>query len=205
METKNADLSTLRIDRTNKDNDRPGKVKMVVWIAVIVILSLGGYFLANRFLKPLVEVKLTTVVLQSPSRTNAILTASGYIVAQRKAAVASKGTGRLVYIGVVEGDVVKENQIIARLEDNDIKAQLEQRKANLKFYEADLNVASNNLSREKELLEKGLSSQAVFDGVEAQYNRLLASIELAKAQILSSEVDLENTLIRAPFDGTVLT
>jgi HlyD family secretion protein len=71
-----------------------------------------------------IEVKLITAVTQSPSQTNASLTASGYIVAQRKAAVASKGTGRLIWLGVVEGDKVKKGQIIGKLEDNDIRALL---------------------------------------------------------------------------------
>jgi RND family efflux transporter MFP subunit len=150
-------------------------------------------------------VKLTTVFKQSPAKSNAILTASGYVVAQRKAAIASKGTGRLVYLGVVEGDQVKKDQVIGRLEDNDIRAQLEQAKANLKLQQADLNDAKNTFGRVKELFDKGLSSQQEFDQAEANYNRILASIEVAKAGVQAAEVALENTLIRAPFDGTVLT
>jgi HlyD family secretion protein len=94
---------------------------------------------------PAIEVTLTTVSWTSPSQSNAVLTASGYVVAQRKAAVASKGTGRLVYLGVVEGDRVKKNQIIARLEDSDVRASLEQAKANLRLNEADLKDAQQSL------------------------------------------------------------
>lgn len=208
METKHADLSSLRIDRTQNELPNPNKKKIYVIaastiIAITVLIVLVGMW--NKFMSPAVEVKLTTVELQSPSQTNAILQASGYVVAQRKAAVASKGTGRLVYLGVVEGDRVFTNQIIARLEDNDIKAQLEQAKATLKLYEADFKEAGNSFKRAEELLKSGSATPADVDAAEARYHRVLASIELAKAQVQSAEVALENTLIRAPFNGTVLT
>ncbi len=124
---------------------------------------------------------------------------------RRKAAIASKGTGRLIFLGVVEGDKVVKNQIIGRLENTDILPQLEEAKANLQLYKADLNSAENTFNREKELFQKGLSSQQTYDQAEASYNRLLASIEIANARIKQYEVAIENTLIRAPFDGTVLT
>jgi RND family efflux transporter MFP subunit len=143
--------------------------------------------------------------MTSSSQTNAVLTASGYVVAQRKAAVASKGTGRLVYLGVVEGDKVRKEKIIARLEDSDIKAQLEQTKANLKVVEAELKDAENTFNRQKTLLKTGAATQVELDAAEARYNRVLASIDVAKAMVNSAEVAMENTLIRAPFDGTVLT
>ncbi|MEB2355450.1 MAG: efflux RND transporter periplasmic adaptor subunit, partial [Ignavibacteriales bacterium] len=164
-----------------------------------------GYFILPKILSGAVEVRLSTAVLQKPGQTAASLNASGYVVAQRKAAIASKGTGRLIYLGVVEGDKVKKNQIIARLENTDILAQLDEARANLKLVQADLINAENTFDRERELFNKGLSSQQQFDQAEADYNRLLASIEAAKARIKQYEVALENTLIRAPFDGTVLT
>lgn len=204
METKNADLSSLRIDRSNKEDIKSSKKNIFIILGLIILIIIG-YFLINSFLGNTVEVKLTTAVLQKPGQTTASLNASGYVVAQRKAAIASKGTGRLIYLGVVEGDKVKKDQIIARLENTDIVAQLDEAKANLTLTQADLRNAENTFRRESELFNKGLSSQQVFDQAEANYNRLLASIEVAKARIKQYEVALENTLIRAPFDGTVLT
>jgi RND family efflux transporter MFP subunit len=203
MDSKNADLSSLKIDRSN--NNPKSSSKFVIYGLVLIIIIIAGYFIISSFTSSAIEVKLTTVVKQSPAKSNAILTASGYVVAQRKAAIASKGTGRLIYLGVVEGDKVKKDQVIGRLEDNDIRAQLEQAKANSKLQEADLNDAKNTFDRVKELFEKGLSSQQEYDQAEANYNRILASIEVAKAGVQVAEVALENTLIRAPFDGTVLT
>ncbi|HKJ81102.1 MAG TPA: efflux RND transporter periplasmic adaptor subunit, partial [Ignavibacteriaceae bacterium] len=147
----------------------------------------------------------TTAELQTPAQTNAVFTASGYVVAQRKAAVASKGTGRLIYLGVVEGDKVKKDEIIARLEDSDVKAQLAEAKANLEVQQAGLNNAKNNYDRQKALIKTGSTTPVDLDAAQANYERTLASIDLAKAQIQAAEVAVENTIIRAPFDGTVLT
>ncbi len=205
METKNADLSSLKISRTEDPQSHSSAKKIVIWVAILIAILAAGYFSINLLLEKTIEVKLITVEFQSASQSNIILTASGYVVAQRKASVASKGTGRLVYIGVVEGDEVKKDQILARIEDSDIKAQLEEAEANLKFYEADLKEAENNYKREVELFEKGLTSAQLFDRAEANYKRLLASLDIAKARITQYEVALENTIIRAPFDGTVLT
>jgi RND family efflux transporter MFP subunit len=207
MEAQKADLSALRIDR-QKDSEDDGKSRRLTWvisIAVILAIAITGYFALGNALAQAIEVSLATATISSPSQSNAVLTASGYVVAQRKAAVASKGTGRLVFLGVVEGDKVKKDEMIARLEDSDILAALDQAKANLKVNEADLISAQRALEREKALFEKGLSTQADYDNADATYRRVLASIDVAKAQVTAQDVALENTRIRAPFDGTVLT
>ena len=204
METKNADLSSLRIDRSNNEENNSSKKTIFIIIGAVLLIFIG-YFVINLILGSSVKVKLTTVVLQKPGQTTTSLNASGYVVAQRKAAIASKGTGRLIYLGVVEGDQVKKNQIIGRLENNDILAQLDQAKANLNLQQAGLVDAQNTFSRVQNLFNKGLSSQQEFDQAQSNLNSVLASIEVAKAGIRVAEVSLENTLIRAPFDGTVLT
>jgi RND family efflux transporter MFP subunit len=209
METKNADLSALKINR-NEDFNNPKRdysyyYKRIAVVVVIAILIVAGYFFVKSLMDTSVEVDLTTVVLRSPSESNAILTASGYVVAQRKASVASKGTGRLVYLGVVEGDKVLKNQVIARLDDSDIKAQLDQAKANLKLSEAELKDAERGYERQKELLKSNATTQEAVDAAEARYLKVIASIELMKAGVVGAEVAMENMLIRAPFNGTVLT
>lgn len=207
MESKRSDLSSLRINRDAAENS--SRIKKLVWTIIIIIIGavliIGGYTISQSLFSDEVEVNLAAAAYVSPWQTSAVLTASGYVVAQRKASVASKGTGKLVYLGVVEGDVVKKGQIIARLEDNDIRAQLEQAKANLKLTKADLKEAENNFNRQKELLKTNSTTQASVDAAEAAYLRVLANIDVANAQVKTAEVNLENTLIRAPFDGTVLT
>jgi RND family efflux transporter MFP subunit len=207
METKNIDLSALRIHRSQGGQDGPPKkTGMYIGIAMtIIVLVLGGIFLSQKIFAPVIEVKLTTASWTSPSQSNAILTASGYVVAQRKAAIASKATGRLMYLGVVEGDHVVKGQIIARLEDSDMRAVASQARASLAVSQADLKAAEQNFIRQKTLLAKNLSTQADFENAEGQLQRVTASIEVAKAGVESAEVALENTIIRAPFNGTVLT
>ena len=97
---------------------------MIGWSLAIVVIVAAGWWIKNR-LDPGVEVQLATASLTSPAQANAVLTASGYVVARRKAAVASKGTGTLVFLGVEEGDRVKKGQIIARLDDADVAASLQ--------------------------------------------------------------------------------
>jgi RND family efflux transporter MFP subunit len=156
-------------------------------------------------LSPAIEVELTTATLTYPSQANAVLTASGYVVAQQKAAVASKGTGRLVYLGVQEGDAVKKGQIIGRLEDQDVVAALVKARADLEYARADLQDAQTSRDRQRALFGSGLASKADLDAAEARFLRVRASIASAEAAVTSAEVAVENTRIRAPFDGTVLT
>ena len=206
METKDVDLSRLRIDRSEKSvNPDSNRNKIIGTVIGLIVVAVILFFVLRSSFTPGIEVKLTTAVTQSPSQTNASLTASGYIVAQRKAAVASKGTGRLIWLGVVEGDKVKKGQVIGRLEDNDIHALLDQAKANLSLTQADLKDAENSYNREKALLKTGSATKMEVDAAEARYLRVLASIEAAKANISSQEIAIENMLIRAPFDGTVLS
>lgn len=210
MENQTADLSGLRIRRSpdqepREQGGRP-KSRWLFFIGLVVVLVPLAYLvISSSFFNQAVTVQLATATLSSSSQADAVLTASGYVVAQRKAAVASKATGRLERLNVVEGDRVKKGDIIARLEDSDIRASLEQARANLRLNEADLKDANQWMGRAKTLLERGVSSQADYDGAEARYNRVLAAIEVAKAAVVGAEVALENTLIRAPFDGTVLT
>ena len=207
METKNSDLSSLKINRSENNSGSPRKksTALIISLLVILILAFIGYNVLSPLFSQKIEVKLTTAELQTPAQTNAVFTASGYVVAQRKAAVASKGTGRLIYLGVVEGDKVKKDEIIARLEDSDVKAQLAEAKANLEVQQAGLNSAKNSYDRQKALFKTGSTTSADLDAAQANYERTLASIELAKAQRQAAEVAVENTIIRAPFDGTVLT
>ena len=85
---------------------------------------------------------------------------------------------------------LKKNQVIARLEDNDIKAMLEESKASLNLYQADLKDAENNFNRVTKLLQTGSVSQQEYDQAQSKYNRVLASIEIARARVNAAEVAL---------------
>ena len=208
MEAKNADLSGLRINRTAEtDSSTRGLPRGLAagLAAAGVVVLVAVLLLTTGALGSAIPVRLTPATMVSPIRSGAVLIASGYVVAQRKAAVASKGTGRLVYLGVVEGDRVKTGQVIARIEDSDVQAQLASAQASLALSRAELHDAERSLARERALLDSGFTSQASYDAADARYERVKAGIAVAQAAVQSAQVALENTVIRAPFDGTVLT
>ena len=207
MATKDADLASLRIDRSSQGGNLPAKSKtkrkIVIAVAVALVLAAVIMLLKDVF-NPGVEVQLATAALTSPSQSNAVLTASGYVVARRKAAVASKGTGRLVFLGVEEGDKVKMGQVIARLEDSDVIAARDRARENLRLAEADLYEAKKNLERMRILLKQEAIAPVEVDVADARYKRVVATIEAARYGVREAEVAVENTRIIAPFDGTVL-
>ncbi len=216
------DLSKLRIDRSERaETEKSSSGRTIVWtlsIAAIVVIA-AMFFFFRGAVSSATEVETHTVTAISPAQANAVLTASGYVVAQRQAAVASKGTGRLVFLGVEEGDQVTEGQILARLEDNDMRAALAQarasvnyERANLSNAQAELADATTNYERMKKLVAEQMVRQADFDMAEARYKRAAATVQAVEASIgvaqaaaNTAEIGVENTNIRAPFAGTVLT
>jgi len=208
MEAKNADLSALRINRAADGAPPPTDRRLWVLIGVGAagaIVLVATLLLTGGAFRSAIPVHLTPATMVSPMRSGAVMIASGYVVAQRKAAVASKGTGRLVYLGVVEGDRVRTGQVLARIEDADVRAQLAQAQANLALSRAELRDAERSVAREKTLLDSNFTAQATYDAADARLERVKAGIAVAQAALQSAEVALENTVIRAPFDGTVLT
>jgi RND family efflux transporter MFP subunit len=207
MSEKEMDLSSLKIDRAQRKNPETRGKYIKTGIIVLLFAAIAYtlfYFFGDIFDPPL-EVKMTTAIMQTPTESEALLTGNGYVVAQRKASIASKAMGRLVYLKVVEGDRVRKGEVIGRLEDTDILAQIAQAEANLKLAETDLREAENNYKRIKQLFDKSVATEMEVDAAETRLKRVVAGIELARMQIKTLKVDLENTLIRAPFDGTVLT
>lgn len=213
------DLSGLRIDRSAPEAARGARRRRRYgrWIVLaIVIAALGLFAYLNR---PAVEVELGTAAQAYPSQAYIVLNATGYVVAQRKASVASKATGRLEWLGVREGSQVRAGEVLARLENLDVTAQMQQAAANVKVAEANLQQgeaelkdARRALDRSAELLAKKFVSQAAHDTVVARHSKaeaamagFRAAIAAARANFRAAQVAVEQTLIRAPFDGVVLT
>jgi RND family efflux transporter MFP subunit len=166
-----------------------------------------------------VSVETTKVTQAWPSSAVSDLTATGYVVAQKKASIASKGTGRLEWLGVREGSVVKEGEIIARLESADLKAQVAQAKAGVesaraqvKKAEADAFEANLAFKRSAELLRQGFISPSAHDSAISRLKQAQAGVAAEQATVrqaeavqVQAEVNLDNAYIRAPFAGVVLT
>jgi len=200
-----SELAKLRIDRDAEQSESSGSWKKFLWLLILPVLAAVGYYLYQGPLKPPKQVKVTTVIVSSPTKANAVLNASGYVVAQRKAEVASKGTGKLEKLLVEEGTKVKQNDVLGRLESHDVDAALAQAKADLQVEIASLAEAKSNFNRKKTAVEQKILPESEFDAATAQYNRGIANVESAKARVRGAQVAVENTYIRAPFDGTVLT
>lgn len=213
------DLSQLKIDKTT-DIYRPQRRRKLIYITVgICFIVLLGVFYVKGVFTPAVQVEAANVTQVYPSQTFTLLNASGYVVAQRKAAVASKVTGRLISITVEEGSRVRKGEVIARLENDDVIALRDQADANLSAVrynleqsKAELNDATASFNRNKELVRQGYISKAENDVSEARYNKAVAAVAAAEAAIKANaaglqnaKVSLEYTLIRAPFDAVVLT
>jgi RND family efflux transporter MFP subunit len=213
----NEDLSRLQIDRAASRPAPRLRARRWWWLAAALLAAGAAYWMFVR--NAPVTVEVAPVSQAYPSQAHTLLNATGYVVAQRKAAVASKATGRLEWLNVREGSQVKAGEILARLESNDVKAQMQQAaagvrvaQANLEQGTAELKDAARALERSRDLLAQKFVSAAAHDIVAARHEKAQAaihgyraSIAVAQANLRVAEVAVEQTLIRAPFDGVVLT
>lgn len=181
------DLSALRISR---DPDRPRSGKG--WIVLLVLLGLGAaagaWFWRNS--SSAAEVEIGMVRLVGSGDAGAILSASGYILPDRKADVSSRVFGTLEWVGIEVGSKVKKGDVIGRLANADIAAQVEEAKAAV----AD---AEREYDRWKKIVDKGIEPKAQLDKADTQ-------LQLVRARLKKAEADFEYSLIRAPFDGVVV-
>ncbi len=200
------DISALKIDKSKKYDDRPkSKLWNYLTFLIVIIVIIIAYYSFQEKIRPATKVKIATAQLMSGSEAQASLVATGYVVAQRKAEVASKGTGRLKYLRFEEGDKVKTNEIIAELENEDIKANLDLAKAELLRAKTELLNAERQYKRTKELYKSGSKTKVEFENFETAFKLAQAALAGRIALVKVAEVNLENTIIRAPFDGTILT
>ena len=211
-----ADLDKLKIDRSMTPIRR--RRRKWLWPVVVVAIVVAAAVAAWAMRRPPV-VQTTPIVTSFPSQQFAVLNATGFVVAQRKAAIASKATGRLEWLGVTEGSRVKAGDAIARLDNRDVVAQAESAEANVRAARAALDQASaeerdaaQQLARNNELVSKGFVSRASVDTLKARHDRAVAAIASARANIGVAEANARNarvavdyTLIRAPFDGVILS
>src|SRR5258706_1138762 len=212
------DLSRLKIDRAASGPALRPRRRWLRYDVLAYVLAGIVSGVASRFAAP-VQVKAATVASAYPSQSYTLLNATGYVVPERKAALSSKATGRLEWLGVLEGSRVKADEIIARVESKDMRAALDQAaaqvhlaQANLQQGFAELRDAEANFNRSKELLSKKFISGAQHDTDTARLGKARAVIAAQRAGVASAEanrqaaeVALEQTVIRAPFDAIVLT
>lgn len=199
------------------------------WVAAAVaVAGVAFVLLAPRR----ADVQAVTVQTAYPSQQYSQLAASGYVVAQRRAAVSSKATGRLVELNVRDGSLVKTGELLARLDAADVaaslgvseagvrqsEAALKQAEANLKVAQAQQLNADDELKRTMGLAAQGFVSPQAAEAVQTRARTAAAStaaaqaalataravIGQAQAQVKVQQVNRDSTEIRAPFDGVVL-
>ncbi len=214
-------LSQLLIDRDPAaaalHRRRPWWRSLWAWAGAALIAAALAWGLSQRG-RP-VPVELGTVAAAYPSQAIAVLSATGHVSAATHASVSSKGTGRLEWLGVQEGQRVLKGEVIARLESRDVRAQREQAaasveaaKANLAQGDAELVDADLTLKRARDLAQRNFISSSEVDSAVARHDKaaaaiasLRAQIGVAEANLRAADVAVEQTLIRAPFTGVVLT
>ncbi|MCO1368116.1 efflux RND transporter periplasmic adaptor subunit [Burkholderia multivorans] len=207
-------LDKLKIDRGPIAAPRRRRWVRYAAAAALAVVALGIGLAVTR--RPTVDT--TAVTSAYPYQNDTQLNATGYVVPQRKAAVASKGQGRVEWLGVLEGTRVKKDEIIARLESRDVEASLAQAlaqvkvaRANLGVQQAELKDAEIALRRTAALAPRGAVPAAQLDTDTARVNKARASVNSGEAAVASAEanaraaqVAVDQTVIRAPFDGIVL-
>jgi RND family efflux transporter MFP subunit len=212
-------LDDLRIERK-----APPGSKSKTWPLLISVLLLLGIGAAVWWFRKPVAVEVRTVPAREISKSNTpgtgertVLNASGYVTARRQATVSSKITGKVVEVLIEEGMKVKEGQILAHIDDTNIKASLLLSEAQLKSAQAALaetrvriKEAEQELARQSDLVKSKIATQADYDHAEAAALALKAKFEQQKADIVVADRNvatwqqqLDDTIIRAPFSGIV--
>ena len=201
------DIASLRLE----DESVSSGPRRWPWVLlVLIILGLGGFYtwrLRERWSAIEVTTTRPTLMTANQRGTNPgapILTASGYLVARRKAVVSAKIQGRLSKLNVEEGSRVREGDVIARLESSDYEAQVQRARAAVQHAQADLQEYQRQLHISEKLAAAKVSSQDALDAARSRVNLAQAAVSQAKADEGYAAAQLQNTYIRAPFTGVVV-
>ena len=211
------DLSALRIDDRHRSQPKMGKRILYASIPVLIFAGIVAAAYAFRSQKPMVEV--ATAAKPDRDGRQTLLNASGYVTPRRRATIAAKITGRVTAVYFDEGTHVREGQLLATLDDSDVRRALEAAKADrnsaqaaIADYEVQLRNARIELHRAEQLQKAGVQTQQALDNATMTADSLKAKIELAKQQVAASEARIgeaqqavDNCTIRAPFAGIVVS
>ena len=215
MSSPKPSLDDLRIERSARPAAGPGvRVASGVVVAVLLLAALA-WWLTRAKATEVRMVLAREVATGGGERT--VLNASGYVTARRAATVSSKVTGKVVEVLIEEGMKVKEAQVLARLDDTNVKtslrvaeAQWESAKTALGEIRAQLKQADQEFRRATSLAKQGIASPADLDRAESEAGTLKARLErqerdvtVAERQVAMWQQQLDDTIIRAPFAGVV--
>jgi RND family efflux transporter MFP subunit len=218
MDDKSALLNQLRIERGGAPASAgKGRIWLGVAVVLVAVAALAAWWWTRPGAVPVHVVAAQAIAGEGAAAAGSILDASGYVVARRQATVASKITAKMVELDIEEGDHVKAGQIIAKLDDTNIRAALNQASAQLDYAKAGLAETQVNLTnaqrdydRQKSLIQGHFVSQAAVDNSQTTMDALRAQLATQRsnvdvvAQALSvAQRNLDDTIVRAPFSGIV--
>jgi len=199
------ELASLKIDRT-RSGASPWRWPLLLLVPVALVL-LVLYGLRARQAFSAIEVETTTVAVSRQVEASAgtpILTASGYVVARRKAVVSAKIQGRLSELRVEEGSVVREGETLARLESIDYEASVARSRAAVQRSEADLSEFKRQLRLADDMAKQRIMSDDQREAAASRVKIAEAQLAQSAADLAFAEAQLQNTVIRAPFGGVVV-
>ena len=218
MDDKSALLNQLRIDR-GSESPHPGRTRLWAAAALLLLAAAGAvaWWWTRPSAVPVHIVEAQAIAGSGAAAAGSILDASGYVVARRQATVASKITAKMVELDIEEGDHVKAGQIIAKLDDTNIRAALNQASAQLDYAKAGLAETQVNLinaqrdyDRQKSLMLGHFVSQSAVDNAQTTVDAMRAQLATQRSNVdvvaraLSvAERNLDDTIVRAPFTGIV--
>ncbi len=209
-------LDQLRIEREPETEPSGWGRVVAVLVVLAIVVAAGAWWWLNR--EGAVTVKTVAARTAAPNAASTVLNASGYVTARRQATVSSKFTGKVTEVLIEEGMTVEEGQVLARLDDSNLRAafeladaQLASARSSLKETEALLTEARHNYDRTQNLVEKQLASQQELDrtraaalALAAQLERRNADVTVAQRQVDVYAQQLEDSIIRAPFAGVIV-
>lgn len=208
-------LKELRLDREVREGGGRHWARWTLLVLVVGGLAAGAYLaLSSRI--PQVAIAVAEAPGAGPTT---VLDATGYVIARRQATVSSKISGRLAEVRIEEGIQVDAGQVLARLDDVDARAKLDLVQARLAAAQAQLEQirvqlekARRDLKRQEELAARKLTSDELLQNARTQVQSLSAQIDAQNSQVRVAEaerqvaqVDYDNTIVRAPFKGVVVT
>jgi HlyD family secretion protein len=214
------DLAALRIPHEDRGGRRRAPVGIIVTVVVLLALAGGGaWYWSTAMQAAPVKVVQATVKAGGPSAAGAVLNASGYVVARRRATVSSKVTGKVMDILIEEGHPVKAGQILAHLDDTQPRASLALAEAQLASArkaaaedQSRLQQAELTLGRRQQLLKEKVVGKAELDEAQSEVESLkariaytLQQIGVAESQVRLQQTNLTDMVVRAPFAGVVIS
>ena len=184
-------------------------MKWIITAIVIAALGGGGYW----FYRQRGDATPGTAAASGRPTTATVekrdirfeITAAGDIGPADQVSVRSEVNGRIVELPVDIGDKVKKGDLLCRLDDKDLQIERSQRLIEIDGARLQLQKAKRNYDRQKQLLEKSLVSQEVFDDSKTEFDLATNAIDRAEQSLMLVEDKLRKTRMDAPFDCTVLT